>query len=83
MRARASSGVDALAVIRTTSPSIPRARNAIVGFVWASTRWAIISANPDSDVPHVFSDRETIADCCPDRASRSGSTCSLIMSCIS
>src|SRR5205823_14052477 len=53
------------------------------GFDCASTPWAIISASPDSDVPHVLSDRDTIAPCCPDRASRSGRTCSLIISCIS
>ena len=68
--------VAAFAVMRTTMPSMPRARKAIVGFVCASTRSAIISARPDSDAPHVFSERDTIAACSPARASRSGSTCS-------
>ena len=49
----------------------------------ASTRWAIISASPDSDCPQVFSDRLTITAASPERTSRSGSTCSLIISCIS
>ena len=60
MSASASSAVVAFAVRRTTMPSMPRARNAIVGFVCASTRSAIISASPDSDAPQVLSDRDTI-----------------------
>ena len=62
---------------------MPRARNAMVGLVCASTRWAIISARPDSDVPHVFSERDTMAECSPARTSRSGTMCSVTMSCIS
>ncbi len=62
---------------------MPRARNAIVGFVCASTRWAIISASPDSDWPQVFNDRLTITADSPARSSRSGMTSSLIMRCIS
>ena len=72
--------------MRTTSPSIPRARNAIVGLPLASSasrRCATISASADSDVPHVFSDRETIAATSPDRRSRSGITCARTISCIS
>ena len=64
-------------------PSMPRARNAIVGFSCVSTRSAIISASPDSDWPHVFSDRLTITAASPERASRSGSTWSFTISCIS
>ena len=44
---------------------------------------AIISASPDSDCPHVLSERLTITADSPERASRSGSTCSVIISCIS
>ena len=46
---------------------MPRARNAIVGLPpcasSASSRCATISASADSDVPHVFSERDTIAAC--------------------
>ena len=62
--ARAASSVSAFAVMRTTRPSMPRARNAIVGLPVASSassRCATISASADSDVPHVFSERDTIA----------------------
>jgi hypothetical protein len=45
-----------------------------VGLLCTSTRWAIISARADSDVPHVLSDRERITDFSPERASRSGIT---------
>src|SRR5690349_2316258 len=55
-------------------PSMPRARNAMVGFVCWSTRSAIISARPDSDVPHVLSDRDTITARSPERSRRSRST---------
>ena len=55
----------------------------MVGFVCWSTRSAIISASPDSDVPHVFSERDTITARSPDRSSRSGSTCSVTISVIS
>ena len=81
--ARASSSVAAFAVIRTYRPSIPRARNAIVGFPWTSTRSAIISASRDSDVPHVFSERDTMTARSPERSRRSGSTWSVTICCIS
>jgi hypothetical protein len=81
--AAASSSVAALAVKRTHRPSIPRAKKAIVGLVWPSTRWAISSDSPDSDVPHVRSVRLTIVDRSPDRASRSGSTARATISFIS
>ena len=55
----------------------------MVGLVCWSTRSAIISARPDSDVPHVFSERDTITARSPDRSSRSGSTCLLTISVIS
>ena len=38
----------------------------------ASSRCATISASADSDVPHVFSERDTIAAASPERRSRSG-----------
>ena len=53
------------------------------GLVCTTTRWSIISASPDSDVPQVFSERDTIALFSPDRASRSGRTVSSTISCIS
>ena len=55
----------------------------MVGLVCTSTRWAIISASPDSDCPQVFSERLTMTAACPDRSSRSGITSSLIIRCIS
>src|SRR4051794_20845681 len=64
-------------------PSMPRARNAMVGFVCWSTRSAIISASPDSEVPHVFRERDTITARSPARSRRSGSTCCVTMSVIS
>ena len=42
----------------------------------ASSRCATISASADSDVPHVFSDRDTIVDASPRASRRSGITCS-------
>ena len=73
--------------MRTTRPSIPRAKNAIVGLPprasSASSRCATISASADSDVPHVFSERDTITAASPDRRSRSGTTCSVTINCIS
>ena len=44
----------------------------MVGFVCWSTRSAIISASPDSDVPHVFSERDTITARSPDALEQVG-----------
>ncbi len=55
----------------------------MVGLVCWSTRSAIISASPDSDVPHVLSERDTITARSPERSSRSGSTYLLTISVIS
>ena len=54
-----------------------------MGLVCWSTRAAIISASPDSDAPHVFSERDTITERCPERANRSGNTCSVTIFVIS
>ena len=85
-KARAAASESPLAVMRTTRPSMPRARNAMVGLPVASSassRCATISASADSEVPHVFNERDTIVDAAPLRARRSGSTCAVIISCIS
>ncbi len=60
-------------------PSIPRARKAIVGLVWVSTRPEIISESPDSDVPQVLRLRERIVPRSPERSSRCGITAEATM----
>jgi hypothetical protein len=80
---RASAKSAALAVSRSFRPSIPDARNAMVGFVCASTRSATISARADSATPHVRSVRLTITWAEPDRRRKSGTTARSIISCIS
>ena len=55
----------------------------MVGLVCVSTRPAIISDRPDSDVPHVLRLRERIVPRSPDRSSRWGITAAPTMCCIS
>ncbi len=75
--ANASVSVGALAVTRIFSPSMPMARNAIVGFDLASRasiRPAIRSPRVDSASPHVRIMRLRITAVEPDRRLRSGMT---------
>ena len=83
INAPASSAVGALAEIRTTRPSMPRARKAMVGLVCVSTRPAMRSDSADSDVPQVLRLRERIVPRSPDRSSRWGTTAEATMCCIS
>ena len=68
-------------------PSIPLARNAIVGLPPAAsnpaTRGATRSARVDSARPHVRRTRDLIVARVPARAARSGSTARVTISCIS
>ena len=72
--------------MRTLMPSMPLARNAIVGLPTvssASTRGPTISASVDSAVPHVRSVRLRMTEVSPDRRFRSGSTTAPTIACIS